>query len=154
MRQIRIAGLSVELTEAVRSTRLAPGYGHPVLAEVATGTGPCRSCFGLFEVGREERLLFTYQPDSGARTIGAPGPVFIHSDECVRHEGTEIPASLLSLPLLLEGRASDGTVLHSERSTGPDTREVVDGFLGDPRVDFVFLRHGEAGCHIARVERG
>jgi hypothetical protein len=34
-------------------------YGHPAYVEVATGTGPCRSCLRTFAVGQEERILFT-----------------------------------------------------------------------------------------------
>jgi hypothetical protein len=153
MSQYRIAGLSTQLTDEVRGTRKSPGYGHPVVAEVATGTGPCRSCFSLFKIGEEERLLFTYQPASGEQTLGAPGPVFVHSEACARYEDTVLPEGLLALPLLIEGRRNDGTVLRSEQSSGQAAPGVVDTYLTDEQIDFVFLRHGEAGCHIARIDR-
>jgi hypothetical protein len=153
MSKYRITGLPTTLTDEVRRTRKSPGYGHPVVAEVATGEGPCRSCLGLFHIGMDERLLFTYRPDSGGKTVGAPGPVFIHRQECARYDGSSMPADLLTLPLLIEGRRENGTVVLSQTAMGPTASELVTRVLADERIDFVFLRHGEAGCHIARVDR-
>ena len=153
MAQYKIDGLPTQITDEVRGTRRSPGYGHPIYAEVAAGTGPCRSCLGLFDVRQEERLLFTYQPASGDRAVGAPGPVFIHREKCGRYEGTSIPDDLRGLPLLVEGRTNDGTVLRSESTPGDAADEVIEACLAEEQIDFVFLRHGEAGCHIARIDR-
>ena len=153
MNQFRITGLSAALVDEVRRTRRSPGYGHPVVAEVASGEGPCRSCLGLFRIGMDERLLFTYRPDSGRQALGAPGPVFVHRAECARYDGTSLPDDLLALPLFVEGRREDGTIPRSQLAVGAAASELVTDFLADPRIDFVFLRHGEAGCHIARVDR-
>ena len=70
MAHFHISGLSDELTGEVRDTLRSPGYGHPVVREVATGTGPCRACLGLFHTGTDERLLFTYRPHSERGTLG------------------------------------------------------------------------------------
>ena len=153
MAAYKIEGLPTRITDEVRSTCKSPGYGHPIYAEVADGTGPCRSCLRLFDVGREERLLFTYQPASGDRVVGAPGPVFIHREECGRYEGTSMPEDLRGLPLLVEGRTNDGTVLRSESTSGDAAEQVIEACLADEQIDFLFLRHGEAGCHIARIDR-
>ncbi len=153
MSEYRIVGLATQISNEVRLTGRSPTYGHPVVRDVAAGTGPCRSCLGLFEVGREERLLFTYQPPSGEQTQGAPGPVFIHAEECGRFEGTYLPEDLLRLPLLVEGRTNDGRVLRSESTRGDEAEDVIKACLTQPGVDFLFLRHAEAGCHIARVDR-
>ena len=153
MTRYKIVGLPNRIAYEVRSTGRSPGYGHPIYAEVAAGTGPCRSCLTLFDVGQEERLLFTYQPASGDCAVGAPGPVFIHREECGRYEGTSIPDDLRDLPLLVEGRTNDGTVLRSESTPGDAADEVIESCLAEEQIDFVFLRHGEAGCHIARIDR-
>jgi hypothetical protein len=153
MPDFRIVALDPSLSEEVRRTRLAPGYGHPVHGELATGTGPCRSCLRLFDVGRDERLLFTYRPWSGEGAVGAPGPVFIHARECHRFDGAGVPEDLLGLDLLLEARTHDGRTIGSERAAGGSVERRLGELLGGTEVDFVFIRHGEAGCHIARVER-
>ena len=152
MPPFHISGVPSQLSAEVRRTRHSPGYGHPVVAEIAQGTGPCRSCLGLFEVGVEERLLFTYGPPSGSRTRAAPGPVFIHARDCTRYDSDGFPDPLRSLPLLVEARTSDGRVLQSVSAEGGEIDLVLEGLLADPAVDFLFLRHGEAGCHIARVD--
>ncbi len=149
----RIVAVQTQISNEVRVTGRSPGYGHPAVREVATGTGPCRSCLGLFSVEYEERLLFTYQPASGEETLGAPGPVFIHAEDCGRFEGVGFPEDLLRLPLLVEGRTHDGRVLRSERTPGEGAEDVIGACFAEPEIDFLFLRHGEAGCHIARVDR-
>ena len=70
-----------EVTDVVRSTLLAPQYGHPVHRELAKGTGPCRECLSSFTIGAEDRLLFTYNAHA-ADHVPRPGPVFIHADTC------------------------------------------------------------------------
>lgn len=149
----RVAGLPSHVAREARATGRSPGYGHPVHRETATGTGPCRSCLGLFDIGAEERLLLTYRPDSGDQTVGAPGPVFIHARECSRYEGSTVPSGLTKLPLLFEARTQDGRILHSVAASGTTADQVIRTFLQDASVDFVALRHGEAGCFVARVER-
>jgi len=149
----RIAGVPDAFAEETRATRRAPHFGHPVHAEVAGGNGPCRSCLGLFEVGEEERLLVTYRPDFGSRTLGVPGPIFIHRRTCERYDGGEVPAGLLEMTLLIEARTEDGRTLRSERTPGADADTLIREYLGDDDIDFVALRHGEAGCFIARADR-
>lgn len=149
----RVISLDPQLVATVRVQRRSPGYGHPVVEEVAGGTGPCRSCLDLFEVGRERRLLFTYRPDGGRDAVGAPGPVVIHAAECQRFEGAGMPAGLRQLPVVVEGRTRDGRVLRADLTPGAAADALIEACLADPAVDFIYLRHGEAGCHIARVER-
>lgn len=150
---IMIRGLPDALTTAVRQTLRSPEYGHPVVREVASGTGPCRACLSLFHVGADERLLFTYRPSETDGTLGAPGPVFIHAEPCPRYEGTTFPPALRALPLVFEARAGENRVLASRRATGDAVDEAMADLLADPAVTCLYIRHGEAGCHIARVER-
>ena len=153
MGRYQIAGLPNHVSEEARQTRKSPVYGHPVHQELATGSGPCRSCLGLFEVGAEDRLLLTYQPDSGEHTLGAPGPIVIHVEECERYKGSSVPAGLLRLPLLVEGRTRDGRTLRSKAAPGEDLDPVILEYLSDAEIDFVAIRHGEAGCFITRIDR-
>jgi len=149
-----ILGLPDELTEEVRRTLVAPEYGHPVLRELAAGTGPCRACLEQFHVGEEERLLFTYRPASGNGSLGAPGPVFIHAQTCRQYRGTVFPPGLRTLPLVIESRASDDRVPAARKVAGSAVEAVLEELFADPQVDYLHVRHGEAGCHIARVGRG
>lgn len=149
----QIAGLPEALTREVRETLKSPGYGHPVVREMARGTGPCRACLNTFTVGEDERLLFTHRPPSHDGTLGAPGPVFIHAEDCGRYQGREFPPGLRSLPLFVEARASGNRVLAGRAVTGEHVDAVLEELLSDATVEFLHLRHGEAGCFIARVDR-
>ena len=153
MADYRIVGIPIEIADEARSTRRSPRFGHPVHEEVAGGVGPCRSCLGLFEVGEEQRLLMTYQPDFGQATLGVPGPIFIHRDRCEPYEGSALPRGLQQLPLLIEGRTEDGRTVRSQRAPGQEADDLIRAYLAEGDIDFVALRHGEAGCFIARADR-
>ena len=154
MAAYHILGLSDDLTSEVRQTLRAPEYGHPVLRELAGGTGPCRACLEQFKVGQEERLLFTYRPAGGDGTLGAPGPVFIHASPCRQYRGTGFPLGLRSLPLLIEARVGGNRIPAARSVFGTEVDAVLEELFANPQVDYLHVRHGESGCHIARVDRG
>ena len=81
----RFIAIPSSVADSVRATLTAPRYGHPAHVEIARGYGPCRHCLRTFRVGREERILFTWDAFEGVETLPQPGPVFIHADSCPRH---------------------------------------------------------------------
>jgi Protein of unknown function (DUF1203) len=147
----KVIALPAAVAEAVRSTMCSPDYGYPAYREVATGTGPCRSCLRPFAVGKEERILFTYQPFDRLG-LPSPGPVFIHARPCVRYEGSSIPPELRSIPLVVEGFSEDGQSLGRLAVGERDPDQVIVERFIETGVDYLHLRHGEAGCFIARIE--
>ena len=151
MSSYRIVALAEGVADEVRRTRRAPEYDHPAHVEVATGTGPCRLCLRPFEVGAEERLLFTYNPFPEGATP-SPGPVFVHPAPCTRYETDGFPKELAGLPLLLEGYDDGGMALVRRKVNGNPARDVED-VLAMPGVSFAHVRNAAAGCFIARVER-
>ena len=153
MRTYRIRGISDALASLARQSMRSPQYGHPAHAEMATGYGPCRLCLQTFEVGAEERLLFTYQPFTDPAALPAPGPVFIHRAECERYDGAELPDALRPLPLVVEGYGASGALLAQRRVGGAPFEEVLGTVFEDQEVAYAHLRNAEAGCFIARVDR-
>ena len=148
-----VRGVPQEIADEVRRTRRAPGYGHPAHLELAQGTGPCRCCLRTFIPGQDQRLLFTYRPESADGSLMAPGPVFIHADHCDAFKGSGFPPGLRSLPLAFEARASGSRVVGlSVRQGDPPERQISELFDEQP-ADWLHLRHAEAGCFIARVDR-
>lgn len=148
-----IRPLSRDVTIHVRTTLLAPQYGHPVHRELARGTGPCRECLAPFDVGNEDRLLFTHNPFEAALHIPQPGPVFIHADTCEPFAGADYPEGLKGLPVLAEAYHSDGTRSAPSAVAPGDEAATLSALLDTPTVGFLHLRHAEAGCFIARVDR-
>lgn len=149
----RLEAIPESVAAEVRATMRAPGYGHPAHREVATGTGPCRLCLRTFEVGREERILFTYQPFTAPGTLPSPGPVFIHAAECPRYEVEGLPESLRALPLVYDAYGEQGRLIAQERVGPAETEPALAALVGRTDVTYVHVRHGEAGCFVARVTR-
>ena len=153
MSAIQVHALPLDLAELARTTLRLPQYGHPAHREVATGTGPCRSCLAPFAVGAEERLLFTYDPFEGLDAVPLPGPVFIHATYCERHEGHGFPHRLDAIPLIAEAYRAGRECTARVRLPEGMASETVATLLENPEVQYLHLRHAEAGCYIARVER-
>jgi len=140
------------VADEVRTTMRAPGYGHPAYREkAALGTGPCRQCLRTFAVGAEPRILFTYQPFTEDGSLPAPGPIFIHASGCERYEGATLPPDLRSLPLVFEAYANGGRLLAQDRVSEGASDDQLRAVLERTGADYVHIRHGEAGCFIARV---
>jgi hypothetical protein len=153
--RFKVRGIPQQVADEVRRTRLSPGYGHPAHLEVAGGTGPCRCCLRPFVPGRDRRLLFTYRPagdDFGVGSLMAPGPVFIHAEHCDAYEGDGFPDALRDVPLAFEARASGSRVPElSVRTDVPAEAQIK--VLFEHFAQWLHLRHAEAGCYIARVDR-
>jgi Protein of unknown function (DUF1203) len=150
----RVVAVSEGLAEKVRASRKAPGYGHPVHAEVATGYGPCRLCLRDFEVGIDRRLLFTLDPFHGLEAYPLPGPVFIHEEVCGRYpEHAGFPSDLVSHELTLAAYARGRVLRAEERVGGTDAEGAVRRLLARRDVDYVHVRDTAAGCYDFRIER-
>jgi hypothetical protein len=149
----RIRGIPDSIAGAARRSMRSPQYGHPVHAEIASGYGPCRLCLQTFQVGTEERLLFTYQPFTDSAALPAPGPVFIHRRPCGRYDGHELPEALRPLPLALEGYGGRGVLLVQRRVGDMRFETALESVFEAGDVQYAHLRNAEAGCFIARIDR-
>lgn len=154
MSNYRVVALSEDLAHEVRSTLKAPRYGHPAHIEPATGYGPCRACLRKFREGKEDRILFTYDPFTGLDRYPSPGPVFIHRDECPVYDGEGFPPELRSLPLTLEAYGPDRWIVARERVEDGEVDAAIERLLAAEGVGYLHVRNTQAGCYIARVERG
>lgn len=145
-----VRGMPQSIADEARRTLRSPQYGHPAHREVAQGTGPCRCCLQPFVPGRDERLLFTYRPAADGNLM-APGPVFIHAEHCDSYDGRGFPPGLRELPIAFEARASGSRVTGLVAASMPAETNI--GALFDEGAEWLHLRHAEAGCFIARVDR-
>ena len=154
MVQYRVTGIPEPLARAVRTSLASPQYGHQAHVELATGYGPCRLCLDTFREGEEDRILLTYQPFTDPDALPAPGPVFIHRAECERYDHLAFPEALRPLPLAVDGYAAGGHLVEQARAGAEPIEEVLDRVFGAGQVAYAHVRNAEAGCFIARVERG
>jgi hypothetical protein len=116
----RVLPIDPALAETVRNTLKSPQYGHPAHVELATGYGPCRACLKQFQTGKENRILFTYNPFAGLDAYPSPGPVFIHAESCESYGDPEkFPEQLLrSLPLTLEAYGENRWIIANGAGCG------------------------------------
>ena len=148
-----VRGIPQEIADEVRRTRRSPGYGHPAHQELAGGTGPCRCCLKPFVPGRDQRLLFTWRPRSAEGNLMAPGPVFIHADHCPAFDGDGFPEALRELPLAFEARLSGSRVSELSQRVDVPAEAQMRVLFEEHAAEWLQLRHAEAGCFIARVDR-
>jgi hypothetical protein len=151
----RTVPIPAAIAEAARRDGRSPQYGHPAHVERATAYGPCRLCLNTFHVGEEDRLLFTYNPFDGLDPYPSPGPIFVHADGCVAHAPDErFPNALRALPLTLEGYGPDRWIVVREHVTDGDVEGSAARLFAHAEVSYIHVRNTEAGCYIARLERG
>jgi hypothetical protein len=150
----RTIALPTAVAEAVRSTRLAPGYGHPAHAEIAGGYGPCRHCLRTFRVGEERRILFTFDSFAGVEGLPLPGPVFIHEEGCDRFaEDGGFPGDLRGHALTLDAYARGREPRGREYVSDGNAEAAIGRLLARPEVDYIQVHDTEAGCYDLRIER-
>jgi hypothetical protein len=149
----RIQGIPDSIASVAKESMKSPQYGHPIHAEMATGYGPCRLCLQTFQVGTDERLLFTYQPFTDPAALPVPGPVFIHRAQCERYDDLTLPEALRALPLALDGYGADGVLVVQRRVGTSPFEAVLESIFEPTEVQYAHLRNAEAGCFIARIDR-
>ena len=150
----KVVSIPTLLAEEARRTRLAPSFGHPVQASVASasGYGPCRHCLRRTQVG-ERRLLLNYNPYPEPDQVSVVGPIFIHEEPCEAFVGEGFPGELRGLPMRLQGHLRDGSGIVNRFLDSQFPEAAIENLFHDPEIGFIALRNEEAGCFIARIER-
>ena len=154
MHEYRIVAVGDSVADAVRKTMKSPGYGHPAHVETATGYGPCRQCLRTFSVGKERRILFTYDAFLGKEDLPLPGPVFIHEERCERYpEEGGFPRDMLA-PRLTLNAYSNGRALVAQKYVFDGVVEPeIQLLLADANVGYIHVRDTVAGCYDFLIER-
>jgi Protein of unknown function (DUF1203) len=154
MHPFRVIGIPDEIAHAVRATRRAPVYGHPVHSEVATGYGPCRACLRAFAVGTDRRLLFTYDCFARREDLPLPGPVFIHESSCERYpEDSGFPDDSRRHALTFNAYGRGRRLLAQEYVRDGAVEPVIARLFAAREVDYIHVRDTEAGCFDFALER-
>lgn len=154
MTQFRVIAIPSVVASQVRSSNKAPRYGHPAFTEVAKGYGPCRHCLRTFNIGKEDRTLFTYDPFEGIAEVPLPGPIFIHTKDCGRYpENGGYPPDLLSHAAVLSGYAKGQRLVAQLHADSGRHENAVQELLQRSDIDYIEVRDKTAGCYDFRIER-
>ena len=99
-------------------------------------------------------MLFTLNPFDGVAAIPQPGPVFIHEAECERYAETDgYPVELLPFAAVLDGYDEEQMIRVRKMVTDGSQATAIEAMMADPRIRYVMVRDGQAGCFDLRVER-
>jgi hypothetical protein len=154
MTEIRFVAIPTEVAEAVRATLKAPVYGFPAHAELATDPAPCRHCLRTFLVGKDRRILFTYDRFAGVESLPQPGPVYVHEESCSRYAADAgFPEELRGSPRTLEAYAWGRFLLAREYVSDGKFEPVIEKLFARQDVDYVQVNSTTAGCYTFRIER-
>lgn len=149
----KIVPISSSIAGQIRKTMVSPFGNLPAWSSLATGYGPCRTCLKTFTVGEEERIYVTYNPFAEASNLPLPGPIFIHTSDCLEYSDKGFPDELLEIPMLLEGFGDNSQLVVTVSVETERVDEQIEEVLKTDQVNFIHIRNAEAGCFIAKIER-
>ena len=158
MKNFKIVPLSKTYAEKIKKT-LIDDFGHPVLEQVATGTGPCRLSLKPFVIGVDKRLLFSHSPFEFGNAFNQSGPVFINSADVEPYADIyrfppEIKANKKSFPLTLIGYNESQQMVLSRLVGDADVDEMIVGLFDQyDHIEYLHARNAEACCFICKIER-
>ncbi|WP_205508718.1 DUF1203 domain-containing protein [Longitalea arenae] len=156
--KFKIVPLSKEYAARIRSTG-KDAFDHPVIEQIATGSGPCRVSLKPFRKGIDKRLLISHSPFEIDNAYNQPGPVFINKEEVEEYADIhrfppEIKANKKSFPLSLIGYSSDQQMIFTQLVGDCDVDELITRiFIQRPEVAFLHARNAQACCYICKIER-
>ncbi len=151
---IRIVAIPTEVADKVRRTMRAPFHRFPAHAELAKDNAPCRHCLRTFAVGKDRRILFTYDRFEGVEALPQPGPVYVHEDSCGRYEGDSgFPEELRGSPRTLEAYGRGRRLLGQEYVNDGKFEAAVEKLFDLAEVDYIQVNSTTAGCFTFRIER-
>lgn len=158
MNNFKIVPLSAAYAEKLRKTG-KDAYGHDVIEQVATGSGPCRISLKPFKKNVDKRLLFTHSPFEIDNAYNQPGPVFIQAEPVeaysdIYHFPPEIKADKKSFPLTLVGYNEDQFMVLAQLVGDNDVETMINQIF-EKRTDVTYLhvRNAQACCFICKIER-
>ena len=93
------------------------------------------------------------------RFVGIPAGiadkvVFVHAHTCERYDSNELPPDFRQLPLVIEGYSGASELVAQVRVNDQDPDAVIARVFREGGAEYAHIRNGEAGCFMARIERG
>jgi hypothetical protein len=158
MKKFKIVPLSKDYAAKIRAAG-KDEFGHPVIEQLATGSGPCRVSLKPFEKGVDIRLLISHSPFDIDNAYNQPGPVFINKEEVEAYSDVyrfppEIKANKKSFPLSLVGYSKAQLMVFTCLVGDDDVDELIpEIFEQHSEIEYLHARNAQACCYICKIER-
>ena len=128
---------------------------QPPLRRLAEGqANPCRHCLQLIAEG-DEKLVLSYRPFEHSQPYAETGPIFLHTHECNRYEGGQLPAWFRYLtPAIIRGYGHDNWIRYETGYVvaGGDLTSTCQKILSNTEIAYVHVR-SKFNCFQCRVDR-
>ena len=158
MKKFKIVPLSKDYAAKIKATG-KDEFGHAVIEQLATGSGPCRVSLKPFEIGVDTRLLISHSPFDIDNAYNQPGPVFINKEEVEEYSDVyrfppDIKANKKSFPLSLVGYSNAQLMVFTRLVGDDDVDELIpEIFEQHPEIEYLHVRNAQACCYICKIER-
>ena len=158
MKQFKIVPINREYAKKIKENN-KDDFGHEVIAQLATGKGPCRVSLKPFKVGEDVRLLISHSPFTIDNVFNQPGPIFIHKKDVEAYSDIhrfppEIKANKKSFPLTLIGYNKEQMMVLTQLVGDDDVDLLIPKiFENRPDIEYLHARNAEACCFICKIER-
>lgn len=147
------------LSETARGFRegLPDAHGQPPERHVSDGSGtPCRHCLTDVATG-DPFLILAWRPFSGPQPYAETGPVFLHAEDCQRHdEAAGMPEMFHKRErFLLRGYGADDRIVYGTGQivATADLDGAAAALLERADIAYLHVRSGSYNCFQCRIER-
>lgn len=154
----KIVPISEAYAASIRESK-RDAFGHEVIEQVATGSGPCRVSLKPFRVGKDKRLLLSHSPFEIDNAFNQPGPIFIHKEPVEAYKDIyrfppAIKADPVNFPLSLIGYNSYQQMIFTRLVGDGDVDQLITEIFGThPSIALLHARNAEACCFICKITR-
>lgn len=145
-------------SETARGFRegLPDAHGQPPERHISDGAGnPCRHCLADIAEG-DPFLIFAWRPFPALQPYAETGPVFLHAEECERHdEAAGMPAMFLERErFLLRGYGHDDRIVYGTGQVvaTADLTQASAALLDRPDIAYLHVRSAGYNCYQCRIE--
>jgi len=131
------------------------GFGNPLAAFPATGSGePLRCCLRFATTG-EPIAMISHAPFSEPSVWREVGPVYVHASRCEGYSEPGLPEELRAGPRVLRTYRADGSMSYEHNTLvgEEDLEPVLERLLDEPEVATVHVRTVLPQCFLYAVTR-
>jgi hypothetical protein len=129
------------------------GFGNPVTAYGASGSGePLRCCLRFARAG-EQIALISFAPFEAVSPWREVGPVYVHAERCAGRAEGSMPAELGRGPRVLRTYRGDGSMNYDHNTLvgDEDLEPLLQRLLDEPDVATVHVRTVLPQCFLYAV---
>ncbi|MHA4808667.1 DUF1203 domain-containing protein [Flavitalea flava] len=153
MNNFRIVSLSKEYVQKIRQAG-QDDFGHLIVEETASGSGPCRISLKQIKPGIEKRLVISHSPFEIDNVYNQPGPIFLSATDVEEYADVhQFPPEIKYVTLI--GYNKDQWMIYTRLvNEGEDINEVISNiFRENQAVSYLHARSTRACCFLCKIER-